>query len=89
MGGEIMGLAELVQIGINNLLVMYIQGKELTVHELRLLDQFAITTAIELRLKNKWMLKELEKYEDPKYTPREFSSENIDDESDGGDYQST
>ena len=59
-----MELPCLVQVGINNVIIAKANGREMSVYELRLLDQFAKTAYAEQRLKELCINVELEQYDE-------------------------
>ena len=59
-----MTFQELVQIGVNNIIVSRANGREMSIYELRLIDQFAKTTYIAMRLQELALQQELEHYEE-------------------------
>ena len=58
-----MEFAELVQIGMNNIIICKANGREMSIYELRMIDQFAKTSYVSLRLQELTMQRELEHYE--------------------------
>lgn len=58
-----MDFAELVQIGMNNIIICKANGREMSVYELRMIDQFAKTSYASLRLQELTMQQEIDYYE--------------------------
>ena len=77
-----MGFEGLVQVGINNVIICKANGHEMGVHELRLIDQFAKTTYVSLRLQELLISKELDQHEK---TGRYQDKDSLDDPETTGD----
>lgn len=80
-------LASLVQIGINNMLIARTAGVNISIYEHRVLDQFAKTTYLALKIEELQMKQELEKYDGfDTYTGKD-ALDNSDPEGNGNDHQ--
>lgn len=64
MGGKMMDFAELVQIGMNNIIICKANGRQMSIYELRMIDQFTKTAYVSLRLQELTIQRELDHYEE-------------------------
>ena len=80
-------LEELMQIGINNILVCRANGRKLCKNEILLISQFAQTAAADLRLREICIQQEIEKYDDTRGFTLEDSQEDLESEGDRDDNQ--
>lgn len=60
----VMDFPSLVQVGINNVIVAKANGREMSIYELRLIDQFSKTTYASLRLQELAIQEELDHHDD-------------------------
>ena len=63
MIGRPLNFQELVQIGVNNIIIAKANGRDIGIHGERLIDQFAKTTYVTMRLQELVIKEELENYE--------------------------
>lgn len=84
-----LNLQELIQIGVNNLIVMQAEGKPLSKDEILLLEQWARANQADQRLKELVINEEISYYDDTGRDTRKMAPKNTRPESGGNRNEDT
>lgn len=84
-----LNIQELIQVGINNILIAWAQGKQLTVQQEILLEQWCRANTSDQRLKQLVIEEEIAYYDELGRDTRKMASEDTQPESNRGDNDDT